>query len=138
MLIELWERLRGYDRWIETTARFEAADVKKSVHVDSWGRRKAHYASSDTIAWTDQQGNTHRDSFRVSEGSSLYLMVDGEQVTIRYDPARPRRYYYRALFVSRLRSNVAAILMVLGLIALLVLRHYQRRWFTGASPHFGP
>jgi len=125
MLIELWERLRGYDRWIETTARFEAADVKKSVHVDSWGRRKAHYATSDTIAWTDQQGNIHRDSFRVSDSSSLYLMVDGEQVDIRYNPARPNRYYYRALFVSRLRAAAGAILMVLLLAGLLFLKHWH-------------
>jgi len=135
MIIELWERLRGYDKWIETTARFEAADVEKHEYVDRYVRSHEIYASCDTLAWADTEGNIHRDTFKVGESSPLYLMVDGEEVTIRYDPARPGRYYYRALFVSRVRSNVKATLAILGLIALLALRHYQRRWLTGAPPH---
>ncbi len=133
MLIELWERLRGYDRWTETTARFERADVQKKVFTDSVGNRREVYSSSDTIAWTDQLGNIHRKSFKVSDNSSLYLMVDGEEVSVRYNPARPSRIYYRSLLMAQVRSVVTLILVILILAALFFLNHWSTKIMHGTA-----
>jgi hypothetical protein len=118
MFIEFFERLFGYDQWIETTARFEAADLQKHVQNSTYVGETVSYTSRDTIVWTDQQGGQHRASFSVGEGSPVYQQYDGSQVTIRYNPARPDRFYYRDLFVTRVRSAITTILVGAGLIAL--------------------
>lgn len=98
MLIEIWERLRGYDKWIETEAKVESSKVKKTAtYGNSW-------ASEDELAWTDRSGKTQRARFNVPDGSPLFQLIGGETVMIQYDPTEPDRYYFRELFQTRART----------------------------------
>jgi hypothetical protein len=116
MLIEMWERLRGYDKWIEAEAEIESSQV--STYYDRQGE---HEQSSDILKWTDIQGETHRCDFTVPEDSSLYQNVAGQTITIRYSPADPERYYLRELLQTRMRIVVRFAVPVLLLIGLVVV-----------------
>lgn len=55
MLIELWERLHGYDKWIETQALIVSGErVRRKFVLPS--ERSGSQFSSDLLTWTDQEG----------------------------------------------------------------------------------
>jgi Protein of unknown function (DUF3592) len=134
MTTKLWEHLRGYDKWIETTATFESADLEKTPHTDRGGNVTYTWASFDTIVWTDQTGTTHRADFRVPDDSPIYQLVDGNTATIRYNPANPDRFYYPDLLRARIATTLRrAGLIFLGLAFLLVLMELSA-WLNLKSP----
>jgi hypothetical protein len=127
MLIELWERLRGYDKWIEAQARIESSDVEKRPLTDRYGKVVDYaYSSGDRVTWTDPQGEKQYADFTVPDDSPLYQLVGGESVTIRYDPAKPDRYYFRELLRTRVhtavKSTLAALLLLVVFGSLIFLR----------------
>jgi hypothetical protein len=103
MLIEWWEKIRGYDKWVQTTAKLDSADLERTTHSDRSGHVSYTYASDDRLTWADCQGEQHTADFRVDDESSLYQLVGGEPVTIHYNPAQPEQFYFRELLRSRTR-----------------------------------
>lgn len=56
MIIEFWERLRGYEKWIETHATIASASTEEKVRSErSWGTTYT-YGSGDVLIWTDANG----------------------------------------------------------------------------------
>ncbi len=125
-MTKLWERLRGYDKWIETTATFESADVEKIPHADRYGNISYTYDSYDTIAWIDQKGETHRTDFRVPDDSPIYQLVDGNKTTIRYNPADPDRFYYPELLRTRIATLTKRIAIGVFFVAIILLLAWVR------------
>ena len=127
MLIELWERIRGYDRWVETSATIESSQVTETpVASRSGGIAGYTYGAGDVIAWTDPSGEKHYADFNVDDKSPLYQYVGGESVAIRYDPANPDQFYYRDLLKSRVNSTLRVALGVMVLVVLIVLSGWLR------------
>lgn len=131
MLIEIWERLRGYDKWIETEAKIESSNVEKTPIEGRSGTAIGYsYASGDILTWTDRQGEKQYADFTAPDDSPLYQLIGGETVTIRYDPAHPDRFYYRDLLRTRIHTAVKATLVVILFGGLFLLRLAARiaRW----------
>jgi Protein of unknown function (DUF3592) len=127
MLIEIWERLRGYDKWIETQATAESSSVEKTPIKSRYGETVGYeYASGDVITWIDRQGEKQYADFTVPDDSPLYQMVGGETVTIRYDPASPDRFYYRDLLRTKVHTTVRITLITLVFLIVVVGRIYFR------------
>jgi hypothetical protein len=127
MLIELWERLRGYDKWVQTEAKIESSDVEKTPVTDRYGRVVDYaYNAGDVITWVDNRGENQYATFDVAEGSKLYQLVDGDSVTIRYDPAQPDRFYYRDLLRYRVKVTVRATVILLAVAALYIAIFWAR------------
>jgi hypothetical protein len=110
MLIEIWERLRGYDKWIQTEATIQSSDLNEmeigkvrdyslvgSQSVEEWN-------SSCVLAWTDKSGNSHEAEFDVAEDSPLFQLYDGQKVAIRYNPANPDQFYLRGVSASKVHT----------------------------------
>jgi hypothetical protein len=132
MLLEIWESLRGYDKWPEVAAKIESSNVERTDHVSSNGTVSYTWASGDQITWTDSRGEKQCADFRVDDESPLYQLVGGEAVKIRYNPARPRQFYFRDLLQSRTRRffQVAlyALILVCFLSLFVMLRWSVRKW----------
>ncbi len=131
MLIERWEKLRGYDKWIEAAATIESSKVRETAHNGRDGSVSYSYDSGDQLIWVDVQGIKHSAQFRVDDESPLYQLVGGETVEIRYNPARPESYYFRALLQSRVRrffrlTLIAGIVFAV-LAALIVLNIFTHK-----------
>jgi len=111
MLIELWERMRGYDKWVETEATIESCEVRtvEDARVEE---------CDDLMVWTDRDGMRHRAEFTAGEGSPLFQLLVGSTVAIRYNPADPEEYYLRDLQKDRV-SGVLAVVVRGPLLALL-------------------
>jgi hypothetical protein len=114
MLIEIWERLRGYDKWIQAEATVESSEpTNQQLH----GRDISY--SDDVIVWTDSAGEKHRAPISVQAHSPLFQLVQGSTINIRFNPADPEEYYLRELLQSRVRkvfsTAVAAALMIAAL-----------------------
>ena len=87
MMIELWERLRGYDKWIEAEASVEKSRVE--TYPTRYGDT---HQSDDVLLWTDSKGERHRGYFEIDESSSLYQLIQDSKINIRYNPADPDEY----------------------------------------------
>lgn len=121
MLIEIWERLRGYDKWVETEAKMESSEVRKTITTTRYGQI-ATYDAGDLLTWVDAQDEKHYSSFSVDDESPLYQFVNGESLTIRYDPADADHFYNRDLLRTRIRAAVRITLITLAVAALIIAR----------------
>jgi hypothetical protein len=102
MFIELWERLRGYDKWVQTEAKIESSQVRRQPVDEPFYAMKATGSGyenvvGDVITWVDDRGEHQYATFDVTQDSKLSQLLDGDSVKIRYDPAQPDRFYYRDL-----------------------------------------
>jgi hypothetical protein len=121
MLMELWEKLRGYDKWIETTAKVDSSEVTKEPVTDRYGRVIGYsFNAGDIITWTDNRGENQYATFDIREGSKLYQLIDGDSASIRYDPIHPERFYYRDLLRYRLKIAVSAGLTIFVVASLAI------------------
>jgi hypothetical protein len=118
MLIEIWERLRGYDKWIPTEAKVESSKVKETLDPESG---YIAYSSGDLLVWTDQQGEHQRAYFTVPDDSPLYQLVEGATVTIRYNPADPYQYYLRELLQTRIHMAVSRAIVIFLIVGLFIV-----------------
>ena len=130
MLIELWEKLRGYDKWVETQAKISRSKVERTAHNGRDGSVSYTWESNEQITWMDRQGLECRADFKVDDESPLYQFIGGETVIIRYDPADPAKFYFRELSKSRVRRffqltlYITIFLIILGvLVALNIATH---------------
>jgi len=118
MLIEIWERLRGYDKWIQTEATVESSKVEETLDSESGG---IAYSSGDVLVWMDQQGEHQRAYFTVPDDSPLYQLVEGATITIRFNPADPDQYYLRELLQSRIHTAVGRAIVILLFVGFFVV-----------------
>lgn len=118
-LIEMWERLRGYDRWTLADAKVRSSRVEKTAHSDRAGNVTYTWASGDELVWTDHKGEEHSADFTVPDDSPLYQLIGGETVSIRYDPSDPDRFYFRDLLQSRVHTAVKTTVYTLLFLAFL-------------------
>ncbi len=122
MLIEIWERLRGYDKWIQVEAKIESSDLEETKNYDRYGRQmESTWESEDEIVWTDKMGEEQRADFKVPDDSPIYQLVDGETVTIRYNPAKSEEFYYRELLRTKVHTAFKLTLIYGSLICVVLV-----------------
>jgi hypothetical protein len=117
MLIEIWERLRGYHQWTETQATLESTIVKKEPVEGSSVLVTA--TSADTLIWHDQTGQQHRAKFILPDDSPLFKLTAGDTVTLRYNPSHPDSFYLRDLLRTQVHAFFVKV-MVWTVVALIV------------------
>jgi len=125
MLIEIWERLRGYDKWVKTNATVCRSATEKVEHQ---GRGGPYYTTEagDVIEWTDSTGEKQYADSNAPEGSKLFQLTTGDTVEIRYNPAKPDDFYFRDLVQLRVRQAASATLLallVLSIYGLMIWAH---------------
>jgi hypothetical protein len=122
MLIELWERLRGYDKWVPVEARIESTRVWK---------RETRYGtvdcSDDVMLWTDPTGMNHRAPFTTQDGSPLFELIEGSTRAIRYNPADPEEYYCRELYEHNTALRLVSVVGTIGIIATAIFLFWSAR-----------
>ena len=129
MLIEIWERLRGYDKWIEAEAVIVSGKkIRREFGLPAL--RSDSRFSSDLLMWVDREGEKRFGPFVNQDTSPLYQLLEGETVLVRYDPSKPDRFYNRAHFLSwvaMLTKAALALIVCGGFIAwriwMIVIRH---------------
>jgi len=133
MLIELWERLRGYDKWVQTEATILSSKLARGEVLRASvirfgedkpdGERIMGWRSNCSLAWNDGVGQEHTAEYEVCQNSPLFQLYDGQTVTIRYNPENPGQFYLRGVLKSRVISIVKwAVTTVLAFaIALFIL-----------------
>jgi hypothetical protein len=121
MLIEIWERLRGYDKWAETEGTVELSEPTYYESIDHDYSR-----SDDVIVWTGGAGEKHRAPFSVQVDSPLFQLVQDSTIGIRCDPADPEEYYLRELLKSRVRKVLSSAVVAALMIAALVFFGWLR------------
>lgn len=127
MLIELWESLRGYNKWIPTSATVQSSALSADAFGTSSGDRSKServvaWQSTCRIVWQDQQHNQHSGTFEAFEESPLYQLCDGDKVSIRFNPDKPAQFYLPGLLQSKLaRTWKLAVFAVLALVVLIGL-----------------
>ena len=125
MLIEIWEKVRGYDKWVNAAATIERSDVEKTPYNNRDGSVSYSYEAGDVIAWV-ADGTKHYADFNVEEGSPLFQLVGGESVAIRYNPKDPEEFYYRDLLKSRVNRFCRAVFTVIAFIAIFFIGVWLR------------
>jgi hypothetical protein len=127
MLIEIWERLRGYHKWIETQATIKSCSLEDlgvgPVRGDKSCRLGLYdqWQSKCEISWVDASGTGQTASYAVSERSSLFNLYEGQTVPIRYNPVRSSEYYVRDLFRHRASFILLSVVALLFYGAMVVI-----------------
>jgi hypothetical protein len=124
MLIEMWERLRGYNKWIQTEATIKSSellgvelirDAKDHNNPISWN-------SECRFIWLDQESKEHSGSFVADEESPLYQLCDGDKFQIHFNPKDPSSFYIPGL----LQSDITRLwkFLLWSFIVILILALY--------------
>jgi hypothetical protein len=117
MLIEGWERLRGYDNWTPTLATVKSSTVSRDGEFI--------WRSTCEIEWRDQNQIEHTAVFNAFEESSLYQLTEGDTIEIQINPAKPSQFYLRGLIESDLtrkwKLTMYALMIIVGTIGFIVL-----------------
>jgi hypothetical protein len=121
MLTELWEKLRGYDKWIETEGKVESSEPTYYQY-----RGRDYTRSDDVIVWADGAGEKHRAPFTVRVDSPLFELVQDSKIAIRYNPADPEEYYFRELLQARIRKVLKTVVVAVLLIAASIFFGWLR------------
>jgi hypothetical protein len=141
MLIELWERLLGYEKWTEAEATVrssklvdrlvsgrDAKGIWRILLSYPWGV----WQSDCEIGWIDASGASRSGKYTVTEKSSLFQEYEGQRVSIRYNPLSPDEFYLRALFIDRLFDLFLRTIIILWLFmvaaafAFSTFEHFQK------------
>jgi hypothetical protein len=110
MWIEVWERLRGYDRWSVTEAAIVSSQtIRRKFGLPEPQRSQSRF-SADLLTWKDCLGEPHFAPFLHEETSPLYQLLEGETIRIRFHPSRPDRFYNREHFLSWIKLIVKGAL----------------------------
>ncbi len=110
MLIEIWERLRGYDKWVQTLATIESSNLAEveigEIRASRWVHSQPveEWNSHCVLTWLDNSSNSHEDEFEVAEDSPLFQLYDGQTVMIRYNPTNPDQFYLRGVSGSKVHT----------------------------------
>ena len=124
MLIEVWEKFRGFDEWTETEATVISSVPKPSGVLDGGKASKnpsaTQWNAAVRIVWKDASGEAYSEQFEVGEDSPLYQLCEGNPLLIRVDPKRPAEVYVRGL----IESNVmivwkGALTIALGFLLII-------------------
>ncbi len=132
MLIEFWERLHGYDQWIETQAKIKSS-TEKTTEEYYRGQKYEIRSSDDELVWTDTQGAEHSADFGVPEDSPLFQLIGGETVTIRYDPKNPDCFFYPDLLRSRGKVFARGVYLLLVFVMLIIVPTVLFKWTFGSK-----
>jgi hypothetical protein len=119
MLVEFWERLRGYDKWPCAEAKITTAKVKRTAHNGRDGSVSFSYASADRLEWIDFHGQKQSAEFKIHDDSPLYQFIGRETVALRYDPGNSHRFYFPELLRTRIYRACKLTLYTLAFIAFV-------------------
>ena len=121
MLIELWEKFRGYEKWTETEAAVISSVPKPSGILEGGKTGKnpsaTQWNAAIRIGWKDVAGESYSEQFEVGEDSPLYQLCEGNTLSVRVNPRRPTEFYVRGL----IESNVLRVWKGALTIAMLFL-----------------
>jgi hypothetical protein len=129
MLIEIWENLRGYDKWTPTVATVQSSTLTPvqfgDVKEGKDGNEQAiAWQSVCKIVWEDRHCIQHTAEFELFEESPLYQLTDRDTVSIRFNPNKPAEFYLPGLLQSRLartwKLGIWAVLAILVFIGVVV------------------
>jgi hypothetical protein len=128
MLIELWEHLRGYNKWTAAVARVESTTLSPVGEIGNDNSKPTvalGLESVCTIRWQDHKEMEHTAVFQAYEESPLYQLIEGDTVNIRFNPANPSEYYLPGLIQSKLTKTWKfawyALMLIVGFVAFIVL-----------------
>ncbi|MGA3371900.1 MAG: hypothetical protein ABSC48_09085 [Terracidiphilus sp.] len=125
MLIEIWERLRGYDKWVPVEARVWSASQLRKKLGKRYQVSPSSQFSGELLVWRDLSGETRFGSFVTHETSPLYQLLEGETIHICYNPSKPDHYYCRPHFLSWLGLITKASLVGLVCLGFIVWRIWR-------------
>lgn len=123
MWLTVWEKLRGYDKWIEAEATVETPAPLRLPDAEQ-GDSSAW--AGEILVWTDRSGNRQSADFVVPDDCTLYQKVSGDTLVIRYDPRNPGRFYFRQLHRVRIRTTVKRVLIAASILGLVIMALWVR------------
>ncbi len=137
MLTEIWEKIRGYDEWLETEATVISSVPKPSGVLDGGKASKNPSATQWNavvrIVWKGASGESYAEQFEVGEDSPLYQLCEGDTLQVRVNSKRPAEFYVRGLIESNFMSvwkgalTIAmGLLLVIGFLLPEILRVFSK------------
>jgi hypothetical protein len=121
MLIEFWEKFRGYNKWVDATATIKSSKLNEQVvGHDRAGRAFYGWFGDEWLTWKDSSGVEQSEPMTVSEDSPVFQCIEGNTIVVRYNPADPSEFYIREQLKYQLNRAVKIILWISVVIAAVV------------------
>jgi hypothetical protein len=120
MFIELWEWLRGYDKWLPAQATVEYVKEGHTYREASGKELHYSYTTGERLVWTDAHGQKCTAPLKPPSKDPEYQFSEGETAAIRYNPAKPDEYYFRKLTTMRVRYFFVTAFAVIAVAAFCI------------------
>ncbi len=109
MLIKIWERIRGIDKWPETTATVTS--------VNYYSASKAGDLADVGFRYRDAKGEDHYGSYTVDSMTSLYNINADDTFSVWYNPKKPDQNFSDEIEGTANRR----LLIILSAVGMLLL-----------------
>jgi len=136
MLIDVWERLHGYDKWFQTEATIQSSELAeieiaglastRTAQVRPTNPSAVEWRSTCALAWNDAAGHRQTSAFEVSDNSPLFQLYEGQRIAIRYNPTNPGEFYLPGVLKSRVMSGIkwtVVTVLTFAVILFIFLLH---------------
>jgi hypothetical protein len=125
MVEELIARIRGADKWPETTATVYSIS---RYEASTGGYGASSPAADVTFSYRGGDQEIQSGFFTVDGDCSLYNVEENDTFPIQYDPKNPERYYCREYgFPSWRKFNVIGLAAAAAVLFYLLIRAWFRR-----------
>jgi hypothetical protein len=121
MLIEIWEWLRGYNKWTQADAQVVFLKEEHTRQDQSGKDIHCTDITGNRLVWADAKGVRHHAKLDRSGDPSKADYSDGEAATIRYNPANPEQFYWRKLSELKVRRFFATTFTVITVAAVSIV-----------------
>ena len=113
MVEEILARLRGVSKWPEVEATVYSVNRNPAQ-----GRSPA--TATVTFSYRPDGGEVHSGSFFIGDQSSLYYLDENGTFPLRYDPARPERFWSDEYVVPSWWKFYAVLIAAFAAVLLYV------------------
>jgi len=118
MLVKIWERLRGIDKWPQTTA------TVTEITYDSLPR--GGHMANVAFRYRDPNGEDQYWTYTVDSMTSLYNIQPNDTFSVWFNPKRPEQNFSDEI-ESTANRTLVIILFAAVMIALIVFVWIFRR-----------
>jgi hypothetical protein len=119
---EIWARLRGVQKWPETTATVSSVDRYEKPA----GRYGTYQAADVTFFYRDANNELQSGFYTVDDNSSLFNIGENDTFTVRFDPRNPERFWSDEYALTGWQQGYiltgGIVIAIVAVVAWIVLR----------------
>jgi hypothetical protein len=120
LILEFWERLRGFDQWPLTEGKVRSSAVHRTTLRGKGGRLVDSWRTVLEVEWTDPDGLQRTRKIGLRAVSSDFNSIGSTNLSVRYKPTDYSKFFVREELRQKVLRQTMIWLAVLISLALIL------------------